>query len=80
MKAGTENQHADGSRLGSWDPIGPWGPDGGRVYSTAVMTLALQIAHRYDSSFAMDRMPGAARVLDVDELEKDTKMEDGRPR
>ncbi len=37
------HQHPNGSgaRAGSWDPIGPWGPDGGRVYSTAILTLAL---------------------------------------
>jgi hypothetical protein len=37
------SQHAPGSgaRTGSWDPVGPWGNDGGRVYSTAVMALAL---------------------------------------
>ncbi|HEX5138703.1 MAG TPA: hypothetical protein VFY93_17155 [Planctomycetota bacterium] len=26
---------------GSWDPIGAWGKEGGRIYSTAMMTLAL---------------------------------------
>ena len=26
---------------GSWDPVGPWGPDGGRVYSTALMAMTL---------------------------------------
>ncbi|MEQ8763017.1 MAG: tetratricopeptide repeat protein [Planctomycetota bacterium] len=27
---------------GSWDPVGPWGASGGRVYSTATMVLSLQ--------------------------------------
>lgn len=27
---------------GSWDPVGPWGSDGGRVYSTALMALCLK--------------------------------------
>ncbi|MCA8953286.1 MAG: terpene cyclase/mutase family protein, partial [Planctomycetes bacterium] len=27
---------------GSWDPIGAWGEDGGRVYSTAILTLTLE--------------------------------------
>lgn len=40
-----------GSRTGSWDPIGPWGPDGGRVYSTACMVLCLEIYYRYDRVF-----------------------------
>ncbi len=37
------SQHPAGSgaRTGSWDPIGVWGDDGGRVYSTALMALAL---------------------------------------
>ncbi len=32
---------------GSWDPIGPWGPDGGRVYSTAVLAMCLEVYYRY---------------------------------
>jgi hypothetical protein len=31
---------------GSFDPIDPWGPDGGRVYSTAILTLALEVSAR----------------------------------
>ncbi|MDF1702092.1 MAG: terpene cyclase/mutase family protein, partial [Planctomycetota bacterium] len=33
---------------GSWDPIGPWGHDGGRVYSTALMCLCAQAFARYE--------------------------------
>jgi hypothetical protein len=33
---------------GSWDPVGPWGPDGGRVYSTALMALCLQTEKRVE--------------------------------
>ncbi len=33
---------------GSWDPVGPWGPDGGRVYSTAIMALCMEVYYRYD--------------------------------
>jgi hypothetical protein len=45
-----KHQHAagSGSRTGSWDPIDPWGPDGGRVYSTALMTMCLEVYYRYD--------------------------------
>ncbi|MBC8329091.1 MAG: hypothetical protein H8E31_10130 [Planctomycetes bacterium] len=32
---------------GSWDPVGPWGEDGGRVYSTAVGALILEVYYRY---------------------------------
>jgi biopolymer transport protein ExbD len=33
---------------GSWDPVDPWGPDGGRVYSTALMALCLETPNRYE--------------------------------
>jgi len=41
------SQRREGSALGSWDPNGPWGAVGGRVYSTAVMTLCLEVYYRY---------------------------------
>ena len=31
---------------GSWDPAGPWGYAGGRVYSTALMTMCLEMTVR----------------------------------
>ncbi len=37
-----QNAEGTGARAGSWDPMGPWGPDGGRVYSTALMVLCLE--------------------------------------
>lgn len=45
-----KNQHRDKSKknlIGSWDPIGAWGEDGGRVYSTAILTLTLEAYYRY---------------------------------
>ncbi len=39
-------QRRDGNASGSWDPAGVWGEVGGRVYSTALHTLTLQIANR----------------------------------
>ena len=27
---------------GSWDPLDPWGADGGRVYSTALLTMCVE--------------------------------------
>jgi hypothetical protein len=44
------NQHRDKGKpnqYGSWDPIDVWGEDGGRVYSTAMLTLTLQANYRY---------------------------------
>jgi len=35
-------QQQDGAAAGSWDPVGPWGDDGGRVYATALAVLSLQ--------------------------------------
>ncbi|MEZ6036604.1 MAG: prenyltransferase/squalene oxidase repeat-containing protein [Planctomycetota bacterium] len=45
-----KNQHqdrGDKNRYGSWDPVGVWGEDGGRVYSTAILTLTMQANYRY---------------------------------
>ena len=44
------NQHTDAAQqnlLGSWDPVGAWGEDGGRVYSTAILALTMQANYRY---------------------------------
>jgi hypothetical protein len=43
------HQRLDGdpcSFKGSWDPIDPWGPDGGRVYSTALLAMTLEVQQR----------------------------------
>ena len=45
-KAASSSQREEGSSEGSWDPIGPWGHAGGRVYSTAVMLSAYAITCR----------------------------------
>lgn len=37
-----EGQVKSGHESGSWDPIGPWGHSGGRVYATAMMASCLQ--------------------------------------
>ncbi len=46
-RAVLESQERDGDQKGSWDPVGPWGFAGGRVYSTALMTLCLEVYFRY---------------------------------
>ena len=43
----TQRPQADGNFHGSWDPVDPWGQDGGRVYSTAIMVLCLEAYFRY---------------------------------
>lgn len=45
-----EHQHSRGELRGSWDPQeDPWGSVGGRVYSTATLTLCMEVFHRYTS-------------------------------
>ena len=40
-------QRREGEHAGSWDPNDVWGPYGGRVYSTAVATLSLEVYYRF---------------------------------
>lgn len=40
-------QRQDGDARGSWDPDGPWGRFGGRVYSTSLALLTLEVQYRY---------------------------------
>jgi hypothetical protein len=40
-------QVAEGSEAGSWAPNGLWAGYGGRVYSTAMSTLCLEVYYRY---------------------------------
>ena len=46
-EAVVSNQETQGDEKGSWDPVGPWGYSGGRVYSTALMTLCIEVYYRY---------------------------------
>ena len=46
LKAVLPNQRKEGHAKGSWDPVGAWGYSGGRVYSTALMALALSTEWR----------------------------------
>ncbi|RKY14224.1 MAG: hypothetical protein DRP82_04360, partial [Planctomycetota bacterium] len=41
-------QRRGGCADGSWDPVGKWGMVGGRVYSTALNALTLEIYYRYE--------------------------------
>jgi len=45
-----DTQRRDGDYCGykgSWDPLDPWGVDGGRVYSTACLAMCLEVWYRY---------------------------------
>lgn len=41
-----DTQVASGPLAGSWDPTDPWGRYGGRLYSTALATLTLEVYYR----------------------------------
>ena len=43
----THSQRADADMAGSWDPDPVWGGNGGRVFSTALGTLCLEVYYRY---------------------------------
>ncbi|MBN1808433.1 MAG: terpene cyclase/mutase family protein [Planctomycetes bacterium] len=47
----TANQRAGGDEDGSWDPVGQWCSRGGRVYSTAMGALCLEIYIIYSPLF-----------------------------
>jgi hypothetical protein len=50
-KAVIQSQVKEGCAEGSWDPKDPWGGDGGRVYSTALMTMCFEVYWRYPRVF-----------------------------
>lgn len=40
-------QQPNGTHAGSWDPKGKWAGIGGRIYSTSLATLCLEVYYRY---------------------------------
>ncbi len=44
---GAQHGEKEECRRGSWDARDPWGPDGGRVYATAMAALALEAPYRF---------------------------------
>jgi hypothetical protein len=55
-------QETDGCRRGSWDPDhGPWGSNGGRVYSTALCTTMLALCGVTSEEFFRSSLTG--RIL-----------------
>jgi len=48
-QAVVDHQRGDGKAggdAGSWDPLGPWSADGGRVVTTALLAMVLEYYHR----------------------------------
>jgi hypothetical protein len=46
-----DKMRKDGDEKGSWDPDDCWGEEGGRIYSTALLTMCLEVYYRYDRVF-----------------------------
>ena len=42
-----DSQCREGDACGSWDPVGPWAEQGGRVWSTAMLAMCLEVDSRY---------------------------------
>jgi hypothetical protein len=54
-------QRTDGDYAGSWDPIGPWALYGGRIYSTALSTLCLEVYYRFLPLYQMGQVETAPK-------------------
>ncbi len=56
VDAAVPTQRLDGDERGSWDPqFDPWGHIGGRIYSTALVTMCLQLCHDAGDLIAASR-------------------------
>jgi hypothetical protein len=50
------DQRTDGDFAGSWNPRSPWGDYGGRVFSTAISTLCLEVYYRFLPLYQMEEI------------------------
>jgi len=58
-------QRHDGALVGSWDPDNLWGNYGGRVYSTAMATLCLEVYYRYLPLYGGDDPDNPTRLTEL---------------
>jgi hypothetical protein len=60
-----ENQEKSGGRKGSFKPVGHWAKNGGgRVYSTAICVLNLEIYYRYEPEYLRAKAGELAHLWD----------------
>jgi len=52
-----DNQRLEKSKdeYGSWDPMDPWSAEGGRIYSTTLNCLCLEVYYRYGQVFGASK-------------------------
>jgi hypothetical protein len=74
LEAASAGDRVDGDHRGSWDPIGPWGAWGGRVYATAMMTLCLEAPFGLGASTPEEGVADAQEI--EDELEEEPIIQD----
>jgi hypothetical protein len=81
-----ETQCKKGCATGSWDPIKPsedkWGPAGGRVMSTALSTLSLEVYYRFLPLYKLDqqdllKLEDLSRTSEKDPAEKKPAQGEG---
>jgi hypothetical protein len=56
-----QNTDANADEYGSWDPVDPWSKAGGRIYSTALNCLCMEVYYRYPRVFGADKKPRRGR-------------------
>ena len=49
-----QRMEADRDERGSWDPIDAWSPEGGRIYSTTLNCLSMEVYYRYGRVIGVD--------------------------
>ncbi|MEN8149028.1 MAG: prenyltransferase/squalene oxidase repeat-containing protein [Planctomycetota bacterium] len=60
-----DRQVKEGEQKGSWPPVGVWGGEGGRVYSTAILTLTLETYRRYPVLFEKGKKSGRRKYRNL---------------
>ncbi|MBI4618439.1 MAG: terpene cyclase/mutase family protein [Planctomycetes bacterium] len=60
VRAIVPHQRRSGHAAGSWDPDGKWGPNGGRLYSTSINILTLEVYYKYAPEY-LKEVPDLAR-------------------
>jgi hypothetical protein len=76
------HQRRTGCARGSWDPVALWAEDVGRIYSTALNVLTLEIYYRYVPGFLLGETttPWTPEARENEGREPETDPEDEKER